>query len=154
MLSVDLYFIKYYSTDQLYLNGLPIFSRQVYTFAKGGSVKSRQGHQDKRKLIGPLVGVTYGMAKGGDAVQQEYQMERDFQDRRMRAMPKAMDALMDGKEDKAAEILASTGMTNREVNKALARMADPGLRDTAALRRIAERHATEEERARLDRTLH
>jgi ABC transport system ATP-binding/permease protein len=42
--SVDLYFIKYYSTDQLYLNGLPIFSRQVYTFAKGGSVKSRQGH--------------------------------------------------------------------------------------------------------------
>ena len=42
--SVDLYFIKYYSTDQLYLNGLPIFSRQVYSFAKGGSVKSRQGH--------------------------------------------------------------------------------------------------------------
>ena len=42
--SVDLYFIKYYSNDQLYLNGLPVFSRQVYTFAKGGSVKSRQGH--------------------------------------------------------------------------------------------------------------
>jgi ABC transport system ATP-binding/permease protein len=42
--SVDLYFIKYYSTDQLYLNGLPIFSRQVYSFAKGGSVKSSQGH--------------------------------------------------------------------------------------------------------------
>ncbi|MBA4323026.1 MAG: ABC transporter, partial [Odoribacter sp.] len=42
--SVDLYFIKYYSKDQLYLNGLPIFSRQVYTFAKGGSIKSRQGH--------------------------------------------------------------------------------------------------------------
>jgi ABC transport system ATP-binding/permease protein len=42
--SVDLYFIKYYSDDQLYLNGLPIFSKQVYTFAKGGSIKSRQGH--------------------------------------------------------------------------------------------------------------
>jgi ABC-type multidrug transport system ATPase subunit/uncharacterized tellurite resistance protein B-like protein len=42
--SVDLYFIKYYSADQLYLNGLPIFTKQVYTFAKGGSVKSRQGH--------------------------------------------------------------------------------------------------------------
>jgi ABC-type multidrug transport system ATPase subunit len=42
--SVDLYFIKYYSNDQLYLNGLPVFSRQVYTFAKGGSVKSQQGH--------------------------------------------------------------------------------------------------------------
>jgi ABC-type multidrug transport system ATPase subunit len=42
--SVDLYFIKYYSSDQLYLNGLPIHSQQVYTFAQGGSVKSRQGH--------------------------------------------------------------------------------------------------------------
>jgi ABC-type multidrug transport system ATPase subunit len=42
--SVDLYFIKYISNDQLYLNGLPIRSGQVYTFAKGGSVKSQQGH--------------------------------------------------------------------------------------------------------------
>ncbi len=42
--SVDLYFIKYVSADQLYLNGLPIRSGQVYTFAKGGSVKSLQGH--------------------------------------------------------------------------------------------------------------
>jgi ABC-type multidrug transport system ATPase subunit len=42
--SVDLYFVKYYSNDQLYLNGLPIFTKQVYTFAKGGSIKSRQGH--------------------------------------------------------------------------------------------------------------
>jgi ABC-type multidrug transport system ATPase subunit len=42
--SVDLYFLKYYSKDQLYLNGLPIFAGQVYTFAQGGSVKSRQGH--------------------------------------------------------------------------------------------------------------
>lgn len=42
--SVDLYFIKYYSNDQLYLNGLPVFTKQVYTFAQGGSIKSRQGH--------------------------------------------------------------------------------------------------------------
>ena len=42
--SVDLYFIKYISPDQLYLNGLPIRSGQVYTFAKGGSIKSQQGH--------------------------------------------------------------------------------------------------------------
>jgi ABC transport system ATP-binding/permease protein len=42
--SVDLYFIKYISDDQLYLNGLPIRSGHVYTFAKGGSIKSRQGH--------------------------------------------------------------------------------------------------------------
>jgi len=42
--SVDLYFLKYLSKDQLYLNGLPIRSGIVYSFAKGGSVKSRQGH--------------------------------------------------------------------------------------------------------------
>jgi len=42
--SVDLYFIKYISSDQLYLNGLPIRSGIVYSFAKGGSVKSQQGH--------------------------------------------------------------------------------------------------------------
>jgi ABC-type multidrug transport system ATPase subunit len=42
--SVDLYFFRYISKDQLYLNGLPIRSGQVYTFAKGGSIKSQQGH--------------------------------------------------------------------------------------------------------------
>jgi len=42
--SVDLYFIKYVSDDQLYLNGLPIRSGNVYTFAKGGSIKSQQGY--------------------------------------------------------------------------------------------------------------
>lgn len=42
--SVDLYFIKYISKDQLYLNGLQVRSGIVYTFAKGGSIKSQQGH--------------------------------------------------------------------------------------------------------------
>jgi ABC transport system ATP-binding/permease protein len=42
--SVDLYFVRYLSSDQLYLNGLPIRAGQVYTFAKGGSIKSQQGH--------------------------------------------------------------------------------------------------------------
>ena len=42
--SVNLFFVKYISADQLYLNGLPIMSGQVYSFAKGGSIKSRQGH--------------------------------------------------------------------------------------------------------------
>jgi len=42
--SVDLYFLKYISPEQLYLNGLPIRPGQVYTFAKGGSIKSSQGH--------------------------------------------------------------------------------------------------------------
>ncbi|MFN8240452.1 MAG: ATP-binding cassette domain-containing protein [Bacteroidales bacterium] len=42
--SVDLYFIKFNSPDQMYLNGLPVTSGQVYSFAKGSSIRSRQGH--------------------------------------------------------------------------------------------------------------
>ena len=41
--SVDLYFLKYISSTQLYLNGLPISSGMVYSFAKGASLKSAQG---------------------------------------------------------------------------------------------------------------
>lgn len=42
--SVDLYFLKYIAEEQLYLNGLPISSGQIYSFAKGGSIKSAEGH--------------------------------------------------------------------------------------------------------------
>ncbi len=42
--SVDMYFVKYISEDHLYLNGLPISSRMVYTLAKGSSIRSQQGH--------------------------------------------------------------------------------------------------------------
>jgi ABC transport system ATP-binding/permease protein len=42
--SVDLYFIRYISNVQLFLNGLPLKSGQIYPFAKGGSVKSEHGH--------------------------------------------------------------------------------------------------------------
>ena len=42
--SVDLYFLKYISGEQLYLNGLPITTGLVYSFAKGGSLRSSQGH--------------------------------------------------------------------------------------------------------------
>jgi ABC-type multidrug transport system ATPase subunit len=41
--SVELYFIRYISSEQLNLNGLPIRPGYVYPFAKGGSVKSKQG---------------------------------------------------------------------------------------------------------------
>jgi ABC transport system ATP-binding/permease protein len=44
VVSVDLYFVKYISKDQLYLNGLPIRSGSVYTFARGGSIRSQTGH--------------------------------------------------------------------------------------------------------------
>jgi ABC transport system ATP-binding/permease protein len=42
--SVDLYFLKYISKEQLYLNSLPITSGRVYSFAKGASIKSELGH--------------------------------------------------------------------------------------------------------------
>jgi ABC-type multidrug transport system ATPase subunit/uncharacterized tellurite resistance protein B-like protein/ABC-type multidrug transport system permease subunit len=42
--SVDLLFVRYISKDQLYLNGLPLTPGNVYTFAKGSSIKSQQGY--------------------------------------------------------------------------------------------------------------
>jgi ABC transport system ATP-binding/permease protein len=42
--SVDLYFLKYHSPEQIYLNGLPISAGQVYTFAQGSAIKTHQGH--------------------------------------------------------------------------------------------------------------
>ena len=42
--SVDLLFMKYISEEQLSLNGLPVSSGNIYTFAKGGSLRSAQGY--------------------------------------------------------------------------------------------------------------
>jgi ABC-type multidrug transport system ATPase subunit len=42
--SVDLYFLKYISGEQLYLNGIPISSGMVYSFAQGASLRSAQGN--------------------------------------------------------------------------------------------------------------
>lgn len=42
--SVDLYFVKYISKDQFYLNGLPISTGQVYILGRGASIKSHLGH--------------------------------------------------------------------------------------------------------------
>jgi len=42
--SVNLYFLKYISNEQFFLNGLPVISGQVYPFAKGASIRSGQGN--------------------------------------------------------------------------------------------------------------
>ncbi|MBN1107841.1 MAG: ATP-binding cassette domain-containing protein [Bacteroidales bacterium] len=42
--SVDLYFVKYRSDEQLYLNGLPVSPGQIYSFAKGSTLRSSQGY--------------------------------------------------------------------------------------------------------------
>lgn len=42
--SVDLYFVKYFSNDQLSLNGLSIVKGQIYSFAEGSVLRSHYGH--------------------------------------------------------------------------------------------------------------
>ena len=42
--SVDLYFLRYSSKDQIYLNGIPIVSDYIYTFPKGSSLKAHHRH--------------------------------------------------------------------------------------------------------------
>jgi ABC-type multidrug transport system ATPase subunit len=41
--SVDLYFLKYTGTEDLFLNGLPIRNDRIYLFANGGTVKLPKG---------------------------------------------------------------------------------------------------------------
>ncbi len=42
--SVDLYFIKYLSNKQFYLNGIPIVQEYIYTFPKGSAFRTQYGH--------------------------------------------------------------------------------------------------------------
>lgn len=42
--SVDLYFIKYSSNKQFYLNGIPILQGYIYTFPKGSAFRTQYGH--------------------------------------------------------------------------------------------------------------
>ena len=42
--SVDLYFIRYLSKDQLYLNGIPMASDIIYSFPKGSTLRSQNRH--------------------------------------------------------------------------------------------------------------
>ena len=42
--STGLLFLKYFSAEQLSMNGLPISPGRVYTFAKGGSLRSLKGY--------------------------------------------------------------------------------------------------------------
>ncbi|MDT8401610.1 MAG: ATP-binding cassette domain-containing protein [Bacteroidales bacterium] len=41
--SIDLYFIKHYSDNQLFLNGLPLDAGKIYSIAKGSSLRYKHG---------------------------------------------------------------------------------------------------------------
>lgn len=42
--SVDLYFLKYFSNRQFFLNGIPILQEYIYTFPKGSAFRTQYGH--------------------------------------------------------------------------------------------------------------
>ncbi len=42
--SVNLYFFRYHSETQIFLNGLPVIAGRVYTFASGSIIRSQHGH--------------------------------------------------------------------------------------------------------------
>ena len=41
--SVDLYFLRYTGSEEIYLNGLPLNNKRIYLFAHGGSIKLPKG---------------------------------------------------------------------------------------------------------------
>ncbi|MGQ9620252.1 MAG: ATP-binding cassette domain-containing protein, partial [Bacteroidales bacterium] len=80
--SVDLYFFKYYSSEPLSLNGLPVSAGKVYPFAKGSTIRSRHGYpvyysdisscfiseEVVQKINVTVENLTYRFSDGGTAI--------------------------------------------------------------------------------------
>jgi len=107
---------------------------------------------DVKKIIGPLLGLTYSKgAPGGPEVGQMYQADRDYQQRKTNAMPDVKRAIKLGDEDKAMSILLDqVGMSPREANRTINLMENPEMRNSRTLRRNFDRHATEDQKAKMD----
>jgi hypothetical protein len=105
---------------------------------------------DKYKAIGPFTGLTFSKVSGGDVLAQEYKAMRDFQDRKMAALPDAKQAVKVGDYDHAYEILEKTGMTPKEVASTLRRIEDPSKPMSGSSFKKMYQHATEEQRKSID----
>jgi len=111
------------------------------------------GHGDEmdtKKAFGPFSGLTYSKVTGGDVLAQEYKAQRDFQDRKVAAMPDARHALKEGNDDEAWKILEDTGMTPKEIGQTIAKIKNPGRPMPANAFKKVYQHATDEQKAVID----
>lgn len=104
---------------------------------------------DKRKVLGPFVGLTFSENKGGDAVSEMYAASREHEDKVSRIMPDVNRAIKLGNEDKAVELMQSVNMTQREIMTTLRHIEEPTTRlNKSSLRRF-NRHATDEQKEKM-----
>lgn len=104
---------------------------------------------DMKKLIGPLMGMTFSTgAPGGPEVGEMLAAERDYKDRVARVMPEVKRAIKYGETDVAEALLDGAGMPAREMSKLLNRLESPTGVTTSMTKRF-NKHATEEQRDRL-----
>jgi orotate phosphoribosyltransferase len=101
---------------------------------------------DKKKALGPFVGLTYSKVTGGDELAEEYKVMRDFQDRKVNAMPDVKRALKEGDEDKARELLIDIGMSPKEAIGAINRAQNPSKPMSPGSYKKMYQHATEDQK--------
>jgi hypothetical protein len=105
---------------------------------------------DKKKALGPFVGLTYSKVTGGDELAEEYKVMRDFQDRKVNAMPDVKRALKEGDEDKARELLIDIGMSPKEAIGAINRAQNPSKPMSPGSYKKMYQHATEDQKQSID----
>lgn len=105
---------------------------------------------DVKKIVGPLVGLTFSKgAPGGPAVGEMYSESRAHQDAVTSIMPDVKRALKLGNEDKAREMMESASMTPREINSSINHIENPESRLNAQAMKRFNRHATDDQKDKM-----
>jgi hypothetical protein len=112
------------------------------------------GHGDEmdvKKVVGPLLGVTFSQgAKGGPVAGEMYKAERDFAQRKMNAMPQVKRSLKLGDEQEAMRILKQeVGMSDGEATKTMNRLSNDAPAVGKNTMKRFNKHATDEQKAKV-----
>lgn len=121
---------------------------------QGGKVHvfGRDLDMDQAKLLGTATGLSVSKLTGGDALAEMRYQEREHQGKVNDIMPDVKDAVMRGDVDKATEMMEKAGMDDKEIERTLNRIEDPGAISKGRMKKF-EQHASDEELNRLDKMM-
>ena len=109
---------------------------------------------DSSKVFGPLVGLTTSKgSQGGPAVGEMYQADKAFQTRVSFVMEDVKRAMKEGDQDKAVELLLSTGMGPNEVRSRINSMVAPQSRLNKGAVKKFNQHSTDEQKDRFNNAI-
>ena len=109
-------------------------------------------HMDKLKLLGMATGLSISKVKGGDAVAEMRWESHEHAVAVRDVLPQVQEALRRGEGDKARQIMVDAGASPQEIKSAIRKIQNPG-RVTTQSRKNFNKHATDEQRTRMDRML-